>query len=161
MTASEQELKDVMARVAATVTVVTANGEGAPAGVTVSSFTSVSLDPPVVLVCMKKDQEPQQTVIDAPGFTVNIMGRGSEEESMRFAMPDVDRFATSEWEPADLAEAGPILGSAIARLECRTIERAEIGDHWVLYGEVHAAAVDDEATSPLVWLGRGFVDLAT
>jgi flavin reductase ActVB len=136
------------------------NGEEQPTGVTVTSFTSVSVAPAIVLVCMKKDQAPQQAVIDAPGFTVNIMGPGSEDESMRFAMPDIDRFAGSEWTGAELPEAGPILASAIAHLECRTIERADIGDHWVLYGEVHVAALVDDGAPPLVWLGRGFVDLA-
>jgi flavin reductase (DIM6/NTAB) family NADH-FMN oxidoreductase RutF len=161
MKVSEQELKNVMARVAATVTVVTVNGEEGPTGVTVSSFTSVSLDPPIVLVCMKKDQAPQQAVIDAPGFTVNVMGRGTEDASMRFAMPDVDRFAGCEWKPAGLPDAGPVLTSAIAHLECRTMERSEVGDHWVLYGEVHGAVALDEETPPLVWLGRGFVDIVT
>jgi flavin reductase (DIM6/NTAB) family NADH-FMN oxidoreductase RutF len=157
MTVSAEEFKNVMSRVAATVTVVTAPGDEGPVGLTVSAFMSVSADPAIVLVCVDKSISSLQPMLDAEGFTVNVMPEGTEDEAMRFATHGADKFGPSDWSDPATPGAGPVLANALARLECVTIDRAEMGDHWVIYGEVHATDIADPDTAPLVWLDRGFV----
>jgi flavin reductase (DIM6/NTAB) family NADH-FMN oxidoreductase RutF len=157
MSIPAEQFKNVMARVAATVTVVTASGDGAPVGLTATAFMSVSADPPIVLVCIDKSTASLQPMLDASGFTVNLMPEGAEDEAMLFARHGADKFGESEWSESVTKEAGPVLTDAYAHLECATIDRAEMGDHWVIYGEVNATATADSVASPLVWLGRGFV----
>lgn len=161
MSVSAEDFKHLMARFATTVTVVTATGKDGPIGLTVTAFMSVSADPAIVLVCVDKATSSLQPMLDADGFTVNVMQEGTEEEAIRFATHDVDKFVGSElFEPTTPA-AGPVLGSALAHLECTTIDRTEVGDHWVIYGEVIVSVVTDQAVTPLVWFDRGFVKVET
>lgn len=157
MAVPADEFKDVMSRVAATVTVVTAQSDAGPVGLTVSAFMSVSADPPIIIVCLDKSTGSLQSMLDADGYTVNIMPEGSNDEAMLFATQGADKFGTTAWTAAGTPEAGPVLASALARLECVTIDRTEMGDHWVLYGEVARIDIVDATISPLVWQGRGFV----
>jgi 3-hydroxy-9,10-secoandrosta-1,3,5(10)-triene-9,17-dione monooxygenase reductase component len=157
MSVPAEEFKNVMARVAATVTIVTAPGDEGPVGLTATAFMSVSADPAIVLVCIDKSTASLQTMLYASGFTVNLMPEGTEDEAMLFAKHGADKFGGSEWSVSAVGGAGPVLADAYAHLECTTIDRTEMGDHWVIYGEVDATAIADSAASPLVWLGRGFV----
>jgi flavin reductase (DIM6/NTAB) family NADH-FMN oxidoreductase RutF len=148
-----------MARVAATVTIVTAQGEVDPLGLTATAFMSVSADPAIVLVCVDKSTASLQPMLGADGFTVNLMPEGSEDLAMLFAEHGADKFGDSEWSGPETPDAGPVLADAYGRLECTTIDRTEMGDHWVIYGEVNAADVFDASAVPLVWLGRGFATI--
>jgi 3-hydroxy-9,10-secoandrosta-1,3,5(10)-triene-9,17-dione monooxygenase reductase component len=159
MSVSAEDFKNLMSRFATTVTVVTATGEDGPIGLTVTAFMSVSADPAIVLVCVDKATTSLQPMLDADGFTVNVMPEGAEDEVMRFATHDADKFTGSEWSEPTTPAAGPVLTSALAHLECVTVECTEVGDHWVIYGEVMASAVTDTAVAPLVWLDRGFVKI--
>jgi flavin reductase (DIM6/NTAB) family NADH-FMN oxidoreductase RutF len=149
-----------MARVAATVTIVTAHGAEDPIGLTATAFMSVSADPAIVLVCIDKSTASLQPMLDAAGFTVNLMPVGSEDLAMLFAEHGADKFGDSEWSGPETPDAGPVLVDAYARLECTTINRTEMGDHWVIFGEVNAAHVSEANAVPLVWLGRGFANVA-
>ncbi|RLE16566.1 MAG: flavin reductase [Actinobacteria bacterium] len=159
VTVSAEEFKNVMSRVAATVTIVTAPGDDGPIGLTVSAFMSVSADPAIVLVCVDKATGSLQPMLDADGFTVNVMGEGTEDDAVRFATRGADKFAGSERYEATTPGSGPVLANALAHFECVTIDRTEVGDHWVIYGEVMESVVTDETTPPLVWLDRGFVKI--
>jgi flavin reductase (DIM6/NTAB) family NADH-FMN oxidoreductase RutF len=156
VTVPAEQFKNVMSRVAATVTIVTARGEEDPVGLTATAFMSVSADPAIVLVCIDKSTASLQPMLDADGFTVNLMPEGSENVAMLFAEHGADKFGDTEWSAPETSHAGPVLGDAYARLECATITRTEMGDHWVIYGEVNAADVFEADAVPLVWLGRGF-----
>lgn len=158
MTVTANEFKDVMSKVAATVTIVTAKGEGEPIGLTVSAFMSVSVDPAIVLVCVDKSTASLQGMLDVDGFTVNIMPEGTDDEAMLFATHGADKFGGTQWHASQSSEAGPVLASAMAHLECVTIDRHEMGDHWVLYGQVSALVASDDGP-PLVWHNRGFAKL--
>lgn len=153
------QLKDVMSRVAATVTVVTARSDDGPLGLTVSAFLSVSADPAIILVCIDKATASLRALLDADGFTVNIMPEGTEDEAMLFATHGADKFGISASTDPVTPSAGAVLTDSFAHLECITIDRTEVGDHWVLYGQVEHANVTDTDAVPLVWYGRGFVNL--
>ncbi len=149
--------KAVMQSVAASVTVVTAKGDPGPVGITVSAFTAVSADPPIVLVCIDKSGASLAELLDAPGFTVNFLPQGSESTALLFATRGADKFGTVEWDEPEVEIAGPVLHEAFQVFECETIERTEMGDHWVVYGKVVEAVV--RAGTPLVYLNRKFVEL--
>jgi flavin reductase (DIM6/NTAB) family NADH-FMN oxidoreductase RutF len=161
MSVPAEQFKNVMARVAATVTVVTAPSDEGPVGLTATAFTSVSAEPAIVLVCIDKSTASLQPMLDASGFTVNIMPEGAGDVAMLFARHGADKFGESEWSESATRDAGPVLKDAYAHLECTTVDRTEMGDHWVIYGEVNATAMADSAASPLVWLGRGFVKVVS
>lgn len=149
--------KQVMSHVASTVTVVTAQTPTGPVGLTVSAFTSVSADPPIVLVCIDKAVGSLDPLLAADGFTVNIMPQGAADTAMVFATKGADRFGTVQWNDSESGAAGPILDDAFEVFECETIERTEMGDHWVIYGQViHGRASDG---IPLVYLNRRFLEL--
>lgn len=160
MTVAAEEFKNAMSKVAATVTVVTAPGDETPVGLTVSAFMSVSADPAIVLVCVDKSTASLQGMLDAEGFTVNVMPEAAGDEAMLFATHGADKFGATEWTEPSTPGAGPVLSSALESLECITIARHEVGDHWVIYGEVEAVHVADPDATPLVWHARGFVKLA-
>jgi len=156
-----EDFKDIMSRVAATVTVVTARSESGPIGLTVSAFVSVSVDPPIVLVCLDKATNSLQAMLDAEGFTVNVMPEGTEDVAMLFATVGSDRFSETAWSEAATPQAGPVLDVALAHLECNVVDRGEVGDHWVIYGEVSSAVISDRTVAPLVWFDRHFVRVST
>ncbi|MGI9584234.1 MAG: flavin reductase family protein [Acidimicrobiia bacterium] len=152
-----EEFKNTMARVAATVTVVTTQTPSGPVGLTVSAFTSVSADPQIVLVCIDKRVGSLQAMLDGDGYTVNLLPEGTDEEAMVFATHGVDRFSAVSWRAPDTPSAGPVLDIAFGHFECQTVGRIEMGDHWVIFGKVLAGGRDQSDVPPLVWLGRGFV----
>jgi len=157
---SAEEFKDAMSRVASTVTIVTASGDDGPVGLTVSAFMSVSVDPAIVLVCVDKSTSSLQPMLAADGFTVNVMPEGAERDAMLFATHGADKFGASDWSEPETPSAGPVLAHALEHLECTIVDRTEMGDHWVIYGEVDLTGVAAPDARPLVWRGRGFVTLS-
>ncbi len=148
--------KDMMAGVAATVTVVTAFIDDEPLGMTVSAFTSVSVDPPIVLWCIDKVSESLDAMVAADGFTVNFLDDDSSDVAMTFATKGADKFGTVGWTPPTTDVAGPVLGVAFGTFECATIDRIEMGDHWVIFGRVDAGGRTNTGKSPLLYLDRAF-----
>jgi len=152
-----ESFKDMMSGVAASVTIVTAPGVDGPVGITVSAFASVSVDPPIVLVCIDKRAASLDAFLAAAGYTVNFMSDGTGDDAMVFATPAADKFGSvANREPASDG-SGPVIESAFGHFECRTVQRTEVGDHWVIYGQVVAFERVDREAFPLVWHDRGFV----
>ncbi len=126
------------AQFATGVTVVTALDEqGRPHGVTVNSFTSVSLDPPLVLVSIDLRNAILGHFLTSTHFAVNVLAEDQESMSRRFSSTSENRFHGVEWRPA--ASGVPVLGGALAHLECAVTKVLEVGDHSVLIGEVEHA----------------------
>ena len=88
----EHEFRDTLARWASGVTVVTARAGGEPVGMTAASFSSLSLDPPLVLVCIAASAQAHDGLVGAPGFAVHVLGAAQAEMSARFAKPGTDKF---------------------------------------------------------------------
>jgi len=154
------QFKDMMSAVAASVTVVTAYAEGEPMGITVSAFTSVSVAPPIVLVCIDKVAGSLASYLAADGFTVNFLPATASRESAVFATRGFDRFGSVAWHEPSVAAAGPVLDIAYGAFECETVERLEMGDHWVIFGRVDAGGRLNEAASPLLYFDRGYASVA-
>jgi len=134
-------LRDALGCFATGVTVVTClDPDGKPAGLTVNSFTSVSLDPPLLLVCLAKSALSTAALIEAEHFAVNVLQTGQRPASIRFSTRDEDRFGTTRW---SCGEAGaPILEESLGVFECDRHAVHEAGDHHILVGQVVKASFD-------------------
>ena len=150
------EFKDAMSAVAATVTVVTARTDEAPIGITVSAFTSVSVEPPIVLVCIDKVAGALQGYLAAEGFTVNFLPEDASDAAIVFATKDIDRFAGVSWSPPSVSEAGPVLDLAYGSFQCITVRQVDMGDHWVIFGRVEEGGLTEPSASPLLYVNRNF-----
>jgi flavin reductase (DIM6/NTAB) family NADH-FMN oxidoreductase RutF len=149
--------RDALAQFATGVTIVaTLDRDGEPRGFTANSFTSVSLDPPLVLVCVSRRVNSYPVLTQSGGFVVNILAQGQRDLSQRFASKEPDKFASVAWTPS--ATGAPILDGALAWLECRPWRRVTAGDHVVLIGEVVDLGVNPG--EPLAFFGRAYGALA-
>ena len=141
--------RKVCAQFATGITVVTVvDAHGHPHGMTVNSFSSVSLDPPLVLVSIDLRHSILGHFLSASAFAVNVLAEGQEALSQRFSSVSEKRFEGIAWHPSSLGV--PLLDGVLAHLECSVVRTFEAGDHTVLIGEVLAiAARRDHA--PLVF----------
>jgi 3-hydroxy-9,10-secoandrosta-1,3,5(10)-triene-9,17-dione monooxygenase reductase component len=129
------------------VSIVTAVGPAGPAGMTCSSVVSVSLEPPLVLFCPSKSSTTWSAMRAADHFAVNVLGGDAAAVARRFATRGDDRFAGTSWRPGQTGS--PLLGDAIAWIECRTTVRHDGGDHEIVIGGV--VAVETQPGLPLVF----------
>lgn len=123
---------------------------GAPIGVTISSFNSVSMDPPLVLWSLARTAGSLPEFRAHGGFAINILSETQAELARRFAGSDRDRFSGLDWTTG--LHGSPVIGASAAVLECRTYALHEGGDHEILLGEVLAHDASDR--TPLVF-GKG------
>jgi flavin reductase (DIM6/NTAB) family NADH-FMN oxidoreductase RutF len=153
-TGSDQRtLRDALGCFATGVTVVTClNEEGDPAGLTVNSFTSVSLEPPLLLVCIAKAAASAEALTQASHFAVNVLQTGQQPASIRFSTRDQDRFGATPW---SCGEAGaPILKDSLGVFECERFAVYDGGDHHILVGQVVKASFDAGLDPLLYFRGR-------
>ena len=134
-------LRDALGCFATGVTVVTCVDEhGIPAGLTVNSFTSVSLDPPLLLVCIHKQAASAEALTTASHFAINVLQTGQQPASITFSTRVEDRFGCTPW---SRGEAGaPILEESLCVFECERYAVYEGGDHHILVGQVVKASFD-------------------
>lgn len=134
--------KAALSRFASGVTIVTTRSSGgAPAGFTASSFTSLSLDPPMVLFCLARNAACFEAFVDAPEFAVNILSHGQQDISNRFAQREEEKF-----QGLALREgkgSAPLIAGCLANLVCRTTTTVPGGDHSIFLGEVWEAYVEE------------------
>ncbi|AFL49839.1 flavin reductase (DIM6/NTAB) family NADH-FMN oxidoreductase RutF [Sinorhizobium fredii] len=130
-------LRDAFGSFMTGVTVVTANdASGNPIGFTANSFASVSIDPPLLLVCIAKTSRNFATMTSANGFAVNVLSEKQIAVSNTFAKPVEDRFAAVEWKRGP--HGAPILAGVSAWFDCSLNEIVDAGDHAILIGRVEA-----------------------
>lgn len=157
MTISGEEFRDAMRNWASGVTVVTAKDRaGNLHGITVSAFTSVSLQPPLVLICIDKFTGSHYAFAESPHFVVNILSDRQEFLSRQFATPLLDKFDNIEFEYSD--KGVPILQGALCNLECRLVLSYEGGDHTIFIGEIEKAV--SREGKPLLYFQGNYGDIA-
>ncbi|MGV9881171.1 flavin reductase family protein [Streptomyces sp. NPDC003006] len=146
-------LTQAMARVPGPVTVVTTiDGAGKRWGFTANSFSSVSLDPPLVLVCLNKTASTHEAFTSTDRFLINVLACGQDMVARRFAESGVDRFAAGDMEACELGLPGS--HDACARVACTMHAIIDAGDHSILIGRVVDTHADDR--TPLVYYNRAF-----
>ncbi|HWP57113.1 MAG TPA: flavin reductase family protein [Candidatus Acidoferrales bacterium] len=133
-----------MSHFATGVTVVTARDEeGQNFGITANAFTSVSLDPPLVLVCIDKSAQCYSCFEETKTFAVNILSERQQDISRRFATKGIDKFEGLSWRAG--ASGVPLIDGAVGHVECRIVERYEGGDHTIYLAEVISGEARDGA----------------
>jgi len=120
------------------VTVVTTQHEGKPYGMTVASFASLSLHPPLVLVCIERSVKTHDAIAASGKYGVSILSSEQAEISSKFASRSDDKFAGVELVPGDLSV--PLIAGALTAIECRLYDQLPGGDHTILIGQVLSVA---------------------
>lgn len=144
----KRRLRTALGRFTTGVTIVSCVGEGGRwAGLTVSSFTSLSMEPPLVLWALRLESPSLAAFEAAPRFAVNVLAEGQIGLSRRFASPHEHRFAEGDWQLG--AHGAPVLKDAVAVFECETATRQDAGDHRLYVGRV--LAFSEHAHAPLVY----------
>lgn len=142
MPVSKDEFRAALSRFTSGVTVVTTLGkDNRPAGITVSAFSSVSLEPPLVLACIDKRASLHDHLTEGRYFAVNILAEDQQHISRLFASKDEDRFGGVRCSRG--ASGAPLLDDALAYLECRVVHAYPGGDHTIIVGEVESTSVAD------------------
>jgi flavin reductase (DIM6/NTAB) family NADH-FMN oxidoreductase RutF len=148
-----ERFRRVLGGHAAGVVVVTATAPHGPVGVTATSFTSASLDPPLVSFSIDARSGTWPDIRDAPAFAVNLLAEGQDALAARFAARGVDRFAGPvRWRTGP--EGLPLLDGAAGHVLCLRHDLLAVGDHWLVVGRVAAAEADTAARPLLYHRGR-------
>lgn len=157
MAIDPRELRNTMGLFATGVTVITTkDATGKPFGLTANAFSSLSLDPPLLLICVDKKVDCYACFDESKVFVVNFLAREQEELSTRFATKGIEKF---EGVPYTLGTLGvPLLDGALAHLECKVAAGYEGGDHTIYTGEVQTIATAD--VKPLLFYQGKYRSLA-
>jgi flavin reductase (DIM6/NTAB) family NADH-FMN oxidoreductase RutF len=149
-------MRHAMGQFATGVTVITTvDDAGTPAGCTVSAFSSLSLDPPLVLVCIGNGRLMHGLLTSTPAFAVNVLSARQADLALRFARPPKDRFAGSANHPGRLGI--PLLDGAIAHIQCTRYDVLPGGDHAIVIGEVQDIRINEG--EPLLYAKGAFLDV--
>lgn len=144
--------RQVMGRFASGVTVVTTATGTRLAGLTVSSFASLSLEPPLVLICIDRQAGSHAAIAEAGQFAVNILSEGQEYLSRRFASDEPNKFTAGTYQ---LSPRGlPLINGALAQIECTLHSALPGGDHTIYVGVVVAAQCTNQR--PLLYYRSGY-----
>jgi len=158
VTEQDFDFTRAMSRVPGPVVVATTvDGSGRRWGFTASSFTSLSLSPPLVMVCLDRSASTHAAFTAADRFLVNVLAWDQADIARRFAVSGTDRFAAGDTVPMELGLPG--IPGAAARVACRMHAVLEGGDHSILIGRVIGCGPAEPATEPreaLVYVDRGF-----
>ncbi|WP_158555817.1 flavin reductase family protein [Peribacillus glennii] len=130
----QRKFRDISGSFATGVTVVTTKNEkGHPVGMTANSFTSLSLDPPLVIINVDKKSSLYTEFLNAESFAVNILSSEQEDISRRFSTKNIDRFEGISYE--EDVTGSPILKDVIGYFDCDIVKHYDGGDHTILIGE--------------------------
>ena|SRR5438045_2840614 len=155
MPVDDAEFKLAMSHFASGVTVVTTEQDGKSFGMTVAAFSSLSLRPPLVLVCIEKSVRTHEAIAAAGKFAVSILSDGQADVSNRFASRSEDKFSGVA---TRRGESGmPLIDGALCTIECTLREHFPGGDHSIFIGEVVGIATSEGA--PLVYYRSGYREL--
>ncbi len=147
--------REAMARFASGVTVVTARSprDGRLAGFTASAFSSLSLEPPLVLVCLDRRADSFEVFSEAEAMAVSVLAHGQRDLALHFATKGIDKFAGQALEEGE-ATGLPLVPGALAHIECAMHARLDGGDHVILVGRVVRAVISEG--EPLIHYNRAF-----
>ena len=146
-------LRDALGCFATGVTVVTCfDAEACPVGLTANSFTSVSLDPPLLLVNVHRQAACAAGLIEADHFAVNVLQTGQQPASIRFSTRQEDRFGANDWSRGEFG--APVLQESLGVFECDRYAVHDGGDHHILVGRVVKASFNPELDPLLYFRGK-------
>lgn len=157
MAVTKDEFRQALGHFASSVTVVTSKCEDSQMrGITVSAFSSLSLEPPLIIICIDKRASLHEHLAEGRYFAVNILAEDQELISRRFASKEADRFEGVGF--AEGLTGAPVLDGVLAAIECRVTQAYPGGDHTIFVGEVEATRVSEG--KPLAYFRGGYVRFA-
>jgi flavin reductase (DIM6/NTAB) family NADH-FMN oxidoreductase RutF len=146
--------RQIMGHFCTGVTIITAVDDGEPVGLTAQSFTSLSLDPPLILFAPGLTSSTWPRIKAAGSFCVNILGEAQEDVCRSFAVSGADKFAHVSWTPSDITGA-PVLDDVLAWVDCTLEAEHDGGDHVIVVGRVVDLGLEQEG-KPLLFYRGGF-----
>jgi flavin reductase (DIM6/NTAB) family NADH-FMN oxidoreductase RutF len=153
MPVDDAQFKAALSHFASGVTIVTTELDGKPYGMTVASFASLSLRPPLVLICIEKSVKTHDAIAAAKKFGVSILANDQQDISGRFASKSEDKFSG-----VDVVQGSvPLIAGALSTLECNVTDQFPGGDHSIFVGEV--VAVGTREGAPLVYDRSAYRDI--
>lgn len=156
MSITRDEFRHALGKFASGVTVVTTRAaDGHLHGLTVSAFCSVSLEPPLILVCIQKTTGSYHAFQESKAFVVNVLSDSQKDVSNHFASHLEDKFQGVEYETG--IEDIPVLKNCLVNLECRLANSYDGGDHTIFVGEIQKAHINDG--NPLAYFHGNYREL--
>lgn len=156
-TVESVQLRQVAGHFATGVTVVTSrDGSGEFCGLTMNAVSSLSLDPPLFLICVDRKSKSLQTILESGVFAINVLARDQEEVSGIFASKVENKFAEVDYR-LGVTEV-PLLDGTVASIECRVVDSYPGGDHVIICGQVENAEVN--GGEPLLFYQGGYAELS-
>lgn len=157
MPIDDAAFKLAMSHFASGVTVVTTEHEGRSYGMTVASFASLSLHPPLVLVCVEKSVKSHDAISASKKFGISILKQSQADISGRFASKSDDKFSGVDVRRGELGV--PLIAGSLCMIECRLSDTLPGGDHTIFVGEV--VDVETGEGAPLVYYRSGYREITT
>ncbi len=156
---SKQNIRSTLGRFATGVTIISAHHEGFDYGLTVNSFSSVSLTPPMILWSLQNSSANYQAMSSCGHFAVNILSSSQRDLSLSFSRPVDDRFDGVKFYRHE--KNTPVLEGNLATLLCRIADTIVHGDHTIIIGEIMYSDINpDDKTEPLIFYSGSFAGLA-
>lgn len=159
MSVDASQFKNALKLWASGVTVVTAqSAQHGLKGMTATSFSSVSVDPPQILVCLNQNTDTGAVVLEQKQFAVNILRAEQQNVSNQFAGGGTqeERFDSVAWQAGE--NGAPLLTESLASLECKVVEQVLAGTHWIVIGEVEKVVCRDG--DPLLYYSGAYRQLS-
>ncbi len=154
MSIDPNEFRRVLGHFATGVAVITGAGENGSHGMTVSSFASVSLDPPLVMFCPSGESGSWQAIKETGSFCVNVLSESQKDTCGLFASKAEDKFAGVDW--SSEVTGSPIIAGSLAWIDCEIHAIHEGGDHDIAVGLVKALSADADQGGPLLFFQGGY-----
>ena len=158
MAIDNQEFKNTLKLWASGVSVVTANSEQGVLGMTATSFASVSMEPPQILVCLHETTDTGAAILENKKFAVNILTKEQEQVSNQFAggISMVERFKNVPWREGIMGL--PVLDKSLASIECTVVQQFKAGTHWIVVGEIQNTQCN--SGDPLLYFNSAYQQIA-
>ncbi len=149
-----RQFRNTLGQFCTGVVVVAGQNAGEPAGFAAQSFTSLSLDPPLVAVCPGKTSTSWPNVRDSGHFSINILAADQKQVCDTFATSGVDKFAQFEWRTG--VTGSPLIAGVLGYIDCELIAEHDAGDHTIAVGAVKDFAIADAEGGPLLFFRGGY-----
>jgi len=149
-----REFRSTLGQFCSGVVIVTGALDGQPAGFAAQSFTSLSLEPPLVALCPAKTSTSWPRVRQSGHFCINILAEDQKLVCDLFARTGIDKFGTLKWHKG--ARGSPVLDGILAYIDCELEAEYEAGDHTIVIGRVVDLAILDRARGPLLFFRGGY-----
>ncbi len=144
-----QVFRLAMSQFASGVAVVAGCLDGVPAGFVVQSFASLSLQPPLIVLCPARSSTSWPLLRASGAFCVNVLAQEQQHLSNRFSQSGIDKFAGVDWRPG--ATGSPVLPGVLAYIDCELREEHDAGDHTLAVGQVRDLGVQEDDGKPLLY----------